>query len=159
MPDGSFVPVLGHEAFGGKVNRFGMGEFSANDTRRFAVCNYNWTFCIMQPGFSLSPAKPTPLARAPDQPTHPRALASYPPLLDSMSFFTGWPSRPSHGRTELTLRDGLRRGRLGSGGLHSAGGFWAQLRKSKPMRKMMAGLGGWIMRAGREDHSEGLQGK
>jgi hypothetical protein len=89
MPDGSFVPVLGHEAFGGKVNRFGMGEFSANDTRRFAVCNYNWTFCIMQPGFSLSPAKPTPLARAPDQPTHPRALASYPPLLDSMSFFYG----------------------------------------------------------------------
>jgi hypothetical protein len=33
------------------------------------------------------------------------------------------------------------------------------LRKSKPMRKMMAGLGGWIMRAGREDHSQGLQGK
>ncbi|MGD0905147.1 MAG: hypothetical protein ABR924_19820, partial [Terracidiphilus sp.] len=31
MPDGSTVPVLGHEAYGGKVNRFGSGEFSASE--------------------------------------------------------------------------------------------------------------------------------
>jgi hypothetical protein len=31
MPDGSSVPVLGHEAYGGKVNRFGTGEFSASE--------------------------------------------------------------------------------------------------------------------------------
>lgn len=34
MPDGSSVPVLGHEAYGGKVNRFGTGEFSASEHER-----------------------------------------------------------------------------------------------------------------------------
>jgi len=29
--DGSTVPVLGHEAYGGKVNRYGTGEFSSSD--------------------------------------------------------------------------------------------------------------------------------
>ena len=28
LPDGTQVPVLGHEAYGGKVNRYGTGEFS-----------------------------------------------------------------------------------------------------------------------------------
>jgi hypothetical protein len=31
MPNGSTVPVLGHEAYGGKVNRYGTGQFSASD--------------------------------------------------------------------------------------------------------------------------------
>ena len=34
LPDGSFVPVLGHEAYGGKVNRFGAGQYSANERER-----------------------------------------------------------------------------------------------------------------------------
>ena len=68
MPDGSFVPVLGREAFGGKVNRFGMGEFSANQSRRCAVCNGNWTFCIVPPGFFLASQANT-LARAADPTT------------------------------------------------------------------------------------------
>lgn len=31
MPDGTTVPVLGHNAYGGKVNRYGTGQFSASD--------------------------------------------------------------------------------------------------------------------------------
>jgi hypothetical protein len=31
MPDGSMVPVLGHDAYGGNINRFGTGEFSASE--------------------------------------------------------------------------------------------------------------------------------
>jgi hypothetical protein len=31
MPDGSAVPVLGHSAYGGKVNRYGAGQFSTNE--------------------------------------------------------------------------------------------------------------------------------
>ena len=88
MPDGSFVPMLGHDAFGGKVNRFGMGA------RRFALCNYNWTFCIMQPGFSLLPASQTPSRARPTQPPY-GCLATLPPQLDSISPIYGWPSCPA----------------------------------------------------------------
>ena len=38
FPDGSEVPVLGHDAYGGKVNRFGRGEFTGNELeKRLAV--------------------------------------------------------------------------------------------------------------------------
>lgn len=31
LPDGTEVPVLGHNAYGGKVNRYGAGQFSASE--------------------------------------------------------------------------------------------------------------------------------
>jgi hypothetical protein len=80
MPDGSYVPMLGHEAFGGKVNRFGMGEFSANTAGRFAYCNQG----------PFSPAKPNTLTRAGDPNHPPGVLARFPALLDSMSCLYDW---------------------------------------------------------------------
>jgi hypothetical protein len=34
LKDGTHVPVLGHEAYGGKINQYGSGEFSTNDRER-----------------------------------------------------------------------------------------------------------------------------
>jgi hypothetical protein len=34
FPDGSEVPVLGHDAYGGTVNRFGEGEFSGSELEK-----------------------------------------------------------------------------------------------------------------------------
>jgi len=34
FPDGSEVPVLGHDAYGGKTNRFGSGEFSGSELEK-----------------------------------------------------------------------------------------------------------------------------
>lgn len=34
FPDGSEVPVLGHQAYGGKVNRYGGGQFSGSELEK-----------------------------------------------------------------------------------------------------------------------------